>query len=363
MNQPSVHGGQVYEFARQQQLTADELFPQLLDFSASINPIPPHIDWQTLQTKTQLRLTHYPDQTGTELKQALSRRFNLPPAFISLNHGISATIHELFARLRPSTTLLLTPIYGEYFKAAQLYSQRTLEVSLNDYAPEQLAELDVFQQLPTNSVVVLVNPSTPQGQFIAPERFDKILTQIKQRQAWCIVDESFLPFMGFDNADSFRSRLAQFDHLLILQSLTKYYACPGARIGCAFTRSDTLQSMIKNVWPVSSFDEQFMLQALADEQHDHRTQQWFTSAKIEFIEDLKRLKIVDTVYKGVANFVLVKFNQPVTTLQAMLAKQSILIRSCESFGYDAYHARLAIRTSQDNRRLIKVLQTIAGQAC
>lgn len=360
----AVHGGQVYAYARQTGLPEAEALAQVLDFSASINAVTPIIDWPNLLQTAQQRLPHYPDQQAVTLKQALGARFELDADAIALTHGITAAIHDFFAAQRPAKVVLLTPLYGEYVKAAQRFAGEVIELPLQAAdSPSALLAHPTFQNLPANSWVVLVNPSTPQGHFSSPQAWWPFLSHLKTQQAGLLVDEAFLPFIGFEAKHSFRPFLTEFNNLLIFQSLTKYYTCPGARLGAVFGHPQWLQTCFDNAWPVSVFDEQYLLQALADPTLEARTQNWLHSAKPEFIAALQTLAVVEKIYPSHANYLLVKLTRPVADIQAKLQPQGMLIRDCQSFGLDACHARIAIKLPAENARLIAALRQLEEPPC
>lgn len=354
------HGGQLYAFGRETGWQETETLERVIDFSASINPIRPEIDWDELTAQARLRLSHYPDQEALRLRSALGGKFSLPAERTLLTNGISSAIMQLFAELRPATAVLFTPIYGEYQRAARRYAQKIIEIPcLSSAVLHSYETIEALDALPPNSMIVLVNPGTPSGQFLSPPQLAQLLETAKEKQAWLIVDESFLPFVGFAPELSFRQFLDDHPKLLILQSLTKYYACPGARLGAVFAHPKTLRERFPVAWPVSVFDEQYLLKALQDTAFDARTQIWLKSEKPAFAKALSALPIVEAVSPGEANFLLVRFTVPVSQIERHLHSQNRLIRDCRSFGYNEYHARIAVKLPKENQKLVEALKTLS----
>jgi threonine-phosphate decarboxylase len=354
------HGGQIYQFARSQQLPTFKALETILDFSASINPIQPQVDWQAIQQQAQVSLLHYPDSQQIALKSALAKRFVLNPAQITLTNGISSAIMSLFGALKPDKTLLLTPIYSEYQRAAETYSQHVIEIKQNLTDKILMTEqtLQQFDALTENSITVLVNPNTPEGHCRSPAELKVLLELLNKKRGWVLVDESFLPFIGFADHYSVRRQLTQFPKMIVLQSLTKYYACPGVRIGALFSADNALDHLAWPSWPLSVLDEHFILEALADSEHDDRTQQFLTQESPSFVESLKNCDCIDSVSEPSANFVFVTTTFKASELVARLAQKNILIRDCHSFGLGDYSCRIAIKSAENNQTLIQALQSI-----
>lgn len=353
--QTANHGGQVYAFAKQQQCSLSEL----IDFSASINPIQPKIDWQSLATQAQLELIHYPQEycvkSPSSLKPLIAQRFSVQTHHVFLSNGISDAIGQLLQSLAPQHGLLFTPIYSEYLHAANLYCQHTIGTQLS---PQDWLQTDAAKHLPAGSVLILVNPSTPQGTLYTTKELSELLHYCQKNSHWLMLDESFLPFISFSKQDSARQFLDSEKKLIILQSLTKFFACPGVRIGATFSNHPEFSQHLTHVWSISTLDRLWLTQAIQDTTHTEKTQQWLTTTKPRFLQQLKALPCVLRTFEGTANFILVEFNRPVEIIQKHLNAFKILIRNAESFGFSAYHARIAIKTSHDNQQLIAALEQL-----
>ncbi|QKI89030.1 pyridoxal phosphate-dependent aminotransferase [Thiomicrorhabdus xiamenensis] len=354
IEQPSCeHGGQVFAFAEHNVLALD----QVLDFSASINPQTPKIDWERLQQQAQSELLHYPperDNSLSPLQPLLAERFSLEVEQIFLSNGATQAIHQLFASLRPQHSVLFTPIYGEYQRAAQVYSKEVIEYRC---CPSQWNKDSM--PLPQNGLVVIVNPGTPQGTYLPPDKLLPLLEDAHRKNSWLLVDESFLPFIGFATELSLRQWLRRYPKLIVIQSLTKFYACPGVRIGALFSGSAQTKAFLPQLWPISSLDRLWLSQALQDPGHIFTTRHWLETVKPVFLQKLAQLSIVDKLYPGDVNFVLLRFTLPVSRVQQYLATEGILIRPVQSFGFSEYHARLAIKSPPDNIRLLKALNALS----
>ena len=370
MSNQVKHGGQVYQFARTQSMPLPDSLQSVLDFSASINPIQPEIDWQQLSQAAQITVPHYPDQQQVTLKQAIGETFQLEANQITLTNGISSAIMSLFAQLKPDISLLFTPIYSEYQRAASLHSQQVIEVPQNELQTDSLDS--VFSKLTEKSVMVLVNPNTPQGLYQSLECLEPLIRAAIAHNCWLFIDESFLPFISLANKASVRCLLRQpvAKKWIVLQSLTKYYACPGVRIGALFSAPNALNELGElsesehwqwPSWPISVLDEQFLLQALKDENLSLKTADFLNKERPLFIEKLSECDLIQSVESGLANFLLVKTTLPVSVLQQALQDHHILIRDCQSFGLSEHDCRIAIKTHEQNQQLIIALEKVSNK--
>lgn len=341
------HGGQVFAFAKQH----DIALTSIVDFSANINPNVPNINWQKLTLDAQQELIHYPPEVNSQadspLKPLIAKVFALNQQHILLGNGISEMIHQIFQVLQPTNTFVFAPAYSEYLKAAKCGHLVSLKNGIQD-----LAELKALQK---NDVIVLVNPSTPQGQFFSPESLKPLLTLAHQKRAWLLIDESFLPFISLEINQSVRQWLEDYPHLMILQSLTKFYACPGIRIGAVFCSHPRFTHKLSWIWNLSTLDRLWLTQALQDPHHLAKTDAWLQQEKEGFVKNLQMLSMVAKVHSTAVNFVQVTFNRPVKILQeqllAITKTRPILIRQLA----DPFQARLAIKSAENNTYLIDQL--------
>src|SRR5512141_928266 len=96
------HGGNVFAVARQLGVAPEEI----LDFSASINPLGPPPGVREAVAAAFDRLVHYPDSDCTELAAALARHHGVDPGNVCVANGSTELIF-LLPRLAPAGRALL----------------------------------------------------------------------------------------------------------------------------------------------------------------------------------------------------------------------------------------------------------------
>ncbi|WP_243830899.1 aminotransferase class I/II-fold pyridoxal phosphate-dependent enzyme [Thiosulfatimonas sediminis] len=349
---PIEHGGQSFAFAQSHELCIS----QVHDFSASINPLQPQIDWQQLSHDAQQQIPHYPEEfnarSHSTLLPFLAKTFDLPQAHITLCNGISQAIWQLFATLPISEIFLFSPIYAEYQNAAQQNAAGYTKI--HSTPKEWLKNKPTMAKY---SVVVLVNPSTPQGSFLTVEELQPLLKFCAQQESWLLIDESFLPFITLDKAHSLRQFVDAYPQLIVLQSLSKFYACPGVRIGALFSRAKQVKNL-PDIWTISTLDRLYLQQALQDDEHPSKTHLWLKNSKQDFYNSLSQLHCVHHMEESHVNFILLAFDRPVADVQRHLDAYHILIRPASSFGFASNYARLAIRLPEENQQLLDALQAL-----
>src|SRR5215208_1245497 len=123
------HGGNVYAAARALRKRVGDL----VDFSASINPLGPSPGAIHAITHAEPLLRHYPDPDCRELRQRLASRWRCAADRIVVGNGSIELIHLLPAALQLRHLLVIGPTFSEY-AASMTKSGRRVSLVLADRA-------------------------------------------------------------------------------------------------------------------------------------------------------------------------------------------------------------------------------------
>jgi threonine-phosphate decarboxylase len=305
----------------------------VLDFSASVNPFPPKIDWH----RDSVDLSCYPDDSYTELKERIGQVFHRDPVEICVGNG-SIEIIRVFCSVmlgRPKGTgrfFIDPPTFGEYELSALLAgAERTMD-------PEEA------------EVQFVCNPNNPTGALRSRENLLAELETVKRQKGILFCDEAFIAL-----ADPLQSISNVRDPgLFVLHSLTKSFSVPGLRIGFGFGDPDLVEKIetTRSPWCINAYAESFALQALL-----HMDELATSRAAIASERNRLGRVITDlgfTCKPSSVNYLLVDCGKDVTSLCSGLARKNILVRDCTSFGLPTC-IRIAVRTADENSRLLEIL--------
>jgi threonine-phosphate decarboxylase len=320
-----IHGG---TGKRQREKTREIV----LDFSASVNPFPPRIDWHC----DTADLSAYPDDTYSGLKERIGEVFCRDPEEICVGNG-SIEIIRVFCSVilgRGTGTrcfFIEPPTFGEYELSARLAgAERTA-------SPEKA------------DVRFVCNPNNPTGTLHHRTELLQTLETVKHnRILFC--DEAFISL-----ADPKESLVDICDpNLFVLHSLTKSFAVPGLRIGFGFGDRDLVEKIetARSPWCVNAYAEAFALEALLriDDLADSRKK--ITKERNRLVLAINSLGL--TCCPSSVNFLLVECGREVISLFEALAQKNILVRNCASFGLPTC-IRIAVRTPDENTQLLEAL--------
>lgn len=346
------HGGNLYAAKRQ---TGGKM-EALLDFSANINSLGLPDSARQAILAALPHVVHYPDPEAEDLKVAIARRFRVDKETIIVGNGAAELLYVLCHMFRPQRVLIPAPTFSEYERAARACGASVEYLYLDPAKDFSLDADKVAQRLPLVDILFLCNPNNPTGQVMPRAVMEHIIIQAEKFKVLVVVDESFLEFLPEEASLSCRSLMTRYPNLVILHSLTKFYALPGLRLGFALADSLICRMLDKgkDPWNVNSLAQAAGVAALADEEYRARSLETVATARAAFLARLSDIPGISPL-KGSANFVLVNIAGTGYTsagLRQALADEGILIRDCSNYtGLSQDYIRLAVKLPRQNETL------------
>ena len=331
------HGGQIEKFAFDLGCSVSEI----IDLSSNINFVKPqiNIDFNTLD------ISSYP--TYDKLYEKVSSNYGVKSSQIELFNGGSSAIFTLFRHLALETCTIYSPAYLEYKKAALNFGYELNTINRFENINENVKE---------NSLVIFVNPSTPDGKYYDVEEL--IQTWIK-KSCKILIDESFLDFC--DKLSSIKY-LETYDKLYILKSMTKFYSSAGIRVGTIVSTKENIEKLkeFEPMWKLSQFDSNYLQAALDDKLFKNLSKEINIKNKIELENILRNSSLIEEIFESSANYVLVKLkNLSAKEFQEKLKPYKIMVRDCSNFDYlNSSDVRIAVKSSSANEILQRALKEI-----
>ncbi len=350
----AAHGGRVYEAARRWGVAPEEV----IDFSANINPLGPPSGLLAALEKclAPVSLRSYPD--SHTFTSALVERHGVDHDEIVIGPGSAALMFATMRALRPATAVVLEPGFDEYFRACAAAEAQVTHLRLTEesnFAPD-FAELERIVETRQCDLLILNSPHNPTGRLSAREDLMGLLEVAEANDVAVLLDEAFI---DYEPQSSLIDVAAKTSRLIVLRSLTKFYAIPGLRIGYAVCSSDMAAKIRRqfDAWPVSSIALEAGRAALNEEVYERESRRVNAQAREEFADALSEIGL--SVFPSEANFLLARLPYGSgAELAGWLESSRTLIRRCDSFsGLGDAYIRLAVRSSEDNLRLVSLVET------
>ncbi|HAA27986.1 MAG TPA: threonine-phosphate decarboxylase, partial [Cyanobacteria bacterium UBA8553] len=349
MNRPT-HGGNI-AWAAALAGCAPSL---ILDFSASINPLgPPKSAIAAIESHLK-DLIAYPDPNYHQLRTALSQLHpTLTPDWILPGNGSAELLTWASRELSQlEETCLVTPAFSDYQRALRAFGAKVREYPLELQVEQGLqigrlkvegledhllysSRKELSSEVQRSDLqlshlgLLLNNPHNPTGQLFDRETIEPLLKQF----ALVVVDEAFMDFLPPLEQQSLISVVQDYDNLVILRSLTKFYSLPGLRPGYCVAHPDRLSrfQQWRDPWPVNALAAAAAIAVVQDMEFQRQTWEWLPKVRSQLFQGLASLPGLRP-YPSAANFLLVQSEQSSSQLQEKLLKHSqVLIRDCLSF--------------------------------
>ncbi|MEX2263890.1 MAG: aminotransferase class I/II-fold pyridoxal phosphate-dependent enzyme [Bryobacteraceae bacterium] len=328
----TIHGGNVFAIARERGWD----WRDVLDFSASINPLGPSPSALAAVKDSVDRIAHYPEREPDELRHALARAWEVDASQILLGNGATELLHFLARVTAHRNVTLAVPVFSEFHRAYP--HAATVPVMQPDLWPAE-------------GLLVVTQPVNPTG-YAVPFDF------LAHRTQPVIIDESFLEFTGLPSCATL---IADRPNLFVLRSLTKFYGLPGLRVGALITSPETISRLreYREPWQVNVLAERAALAALADVVHAARTVQFVCREREWLRGELAALPGAQP-QPGTANYLFVALAGSAAQLCDYLLDRKILVRNCAGWpGVAQEGVRVAVRTRPENIRLLEAWKEFA----
>ena len=350
------HGGNIYG--------ADGQPLPWLDFSANINPLGLSPQVRQAMIHSLDEVTAYPDPQGRRLRQVIGAFYHLPLENLLLGNGAAELFYCFFYAVHPKRVHLLAPCFSEYERAARAAGAQIIVKELSEDKNFQIDLAQATADLRPKDVLVLCNPNNPTGTLLSRANLLTCIQEAQKQGAWVLADESFLDFCPDANERTVKDLATRYENLCVIQSMTKFYAIPGLRLGFAVLPVPLRAHMesMKDVWSVNVLAQNAGVAALADDKYQQATRDFMATEKTFVSQKLQQFEGIK-VYPPAVNFVLFRLPVAVRNHTQAIVQQfrahGILVRDCANYqGLGAGYLRMAVRTRAENLRFFTAMKEI-----
>ncbi len=359
-----IHGGNISLASRKYHLPPHEL----LDFSANINPLGPSPKSIAAVVENLGLISSYPDPDCGELKAALAGHLGIREDLLLLGNGAAELIYLLVRVLDARKALIPVPTFCEYGLAVLSQGGEVLKVALDEKRGFRLPLDELIKSLEQADLIFICNPNNPTGRLLDGKIVENILDKACSHGVMVLMDEAFMDFIPEKGRFSVITRVGDYPNLAVLYSLTKFFGIPGLRLGAIAAPGELINRMkvAKDPWNVNVLAQVAGVAGLRDQEYMERTLQLIRQEKQFLFRELNRLPGLRPL-PGAANFFLVDLTGSGLTsgeLAELMGRRGFMVRDCTGFsGLAGRYIRLAVKTHQENIRLIHAFKSILGGIC
>ncbi len=329
----------------------------VLDFSVNLNPLgpPPAIGekWPEMFPS----IVHYPESDGTGVRQYYQTALDIQPEHLLTGNGSTELIYLVPRVFKFRRVAIISPSYHDYERASRLTGAEILRVPLSfqeNFAfpsNERLSEI-----MESVDAIWMARPNNPTGNLFPK---DDVLQLAHRFPDVCfIVDEAFIQFVSDWKSQSLLVEKPR-HNILVLHSLTKFFAIPGLRLGGLLADSAHIKrlSAAKEPWSVNAVADR-VGSLLADApDYEKTTRDHVHRERRKIFDHISRTEGI-TPCPAAANFMLCRWTRThdLDDLLAHLLLNGLYVRDCRNFpGLADNFFRLAIKAPKANDRILSLL--------
>jgi len=367
---PYQGGRPISEIARTYGLREDEI----VKLASNENPLGMSPKAHAAMLAAANDLGRYPDGSGHALKQAISRKFQVPADFITLGNG-SNDILELVAGalLGPDAESVFSQhSFAVYALATQAVGAKAVVVPATKPALGHDLAAMAAAVTPATRVVWVANPNNPTGSFLSGQALRGFIEEIPS-SVLMVLDEAYTEFLPeADRYDALRW-VESYPNLLVSRSFSKAYGMAGLRLGFGVAQPAVtdLLNRIRQPFNVSSLAQAAGEAALFDEEFLAQTADLNARGLVQLETGLSALGVPSLPSRG--NFVLARVAaSPGLTRLATpgaavgdavfgtLLKKGVITRSVSAYGLPDW-LRISVGTQVENEAFLRALGALVAE--
>lgn len=334
----------------------------IISFSANVNPLGISPMMEDALRENLRCIERYPDREYSALRRSIAEYAHCDPEQILVGNGSTELISHVIADVMPKKALILGPSYSEYEHSVSLAGGASVYFPLRERDGFSLP-IDALTEKLTDDMDLLVicNPNNPTGTLIENADMRKILDCCMEHAIFVMIDETYMEFTADPRVSSAISLTGDYNNLVVLRGVSKFFAAPGLRLGYAVTGSRRLLAEVSShsdPWTVSAFAELAGTVMFSDTDYMEKTRELIDTERkrmYALFQESKRFK----PFRPSANFMLMRIEEDGLTSNALFdrcIREGMMIRDCSTFPFlDDRFIRFCFLMPEQNDRLAGML--------
>ncbi len=358
--QNAFHGSDLEVIAKRYDLDIESIVP----YGSNVNPlgISPMARKALIDNIDAIKA--YPDRDYISLKTSICNYCGAQKDQLILGNGTSDLIRLTFETLKPKQTMIIGPTYSEYARTAKLFGSSVKNYMLKNIDDFEL-DVNLFPKALNNSIKLLIicNPNNPTGKALTTQEMKLIVNYCSKLGIFVMVDETYVEFVKDVDTISAISLVNQYDNLIVLRSVSKFFAAPGIRLGYAITSNRTFLDMNSNgniPWNINTYASVAGVM-FEDEHYINMTKSLIQTERNLVFSALSSRKTIK-VFKPASNFILIKLlkeEQTASEVFEYCIKKGLMIRDCTDYeGLGEKYIRFCFMKPEQNDIIVNTLLEI-----
>ncbi len=298
----------------------------------------------------------YPDDSMFELKDALSKKFDVQDDNIIIGAG-SDQVLEFISRalLTSDDSVLMSQVTFAMYEiyAKQMGAKIVRTPSYRHIVSEFIEAYNEHKP----KIVYICTPNNPTGDAISKEEVLAIINAVS-KESLVVVDGAYMEYAAAkDEKYKIEPKdIMEFSNVIYLGTFSKAYGLGGMRVGYGIANRELIGQLYKMRPPfnITTLSLAAAIEAIKDEEFVKESIELHTQEIKRYEEFAKKhgFKYIDSY----TNFITYLFDKTLnsTEISDKLLKEGVIIRNLASYKMNA--VRITIGTQKQNNRLFEVLE-------
>ncbi|MXP50899.1 histidinol-phosphate transaminase [Pantoea sp. SoEX] len=306
-----------------------------------------------------LKMNRYPECQPKLLVERYANYTNLYPSQIVATRGADEAIElimKIFCDPGKDFILFCPPTYGMYKVSAETIGiDYKIVPTINNW---QLNIPEISKNLVNVKVIYICNPNNPTGSLFNLKDIYHLL-EITAGKSILVIDEAYIEFCM---KATLVKLLNDYNHLIILRTLSKAFALAGLRCGFILTNKKIIDLLLKVItpYPLAIPVSDIATQALSKNNIIlmRNNVKQLNSNREWLLQKLKKCDCVEKVFLSESNYILVKFRDSLKVFKK-LWNQGIILRDQSKILGLSQCVRISIGTSKECEHVISALKNLS----
>ena len=326
----------------------------IVKLASNENPRSPAATVQRAMAAVASEVSRYPDGSGFQLKQRLSKVLKVTPSNITLGNG-SNDVLELIVRafVQPGEGVVVSAhAFAVYVLSASAAGAKLHEAPARNWGHDLDAMFDMIGG--ETRAVFIANPNNPTGTWVTSTKLQQFLDALPSHVI-AVVDEAYFEYVEEAEYPDCIEMLPIYPNLIVTRTFSKIYGLAGLRVGYAIASEQITEVMnrIRHPFNVNSIALAAAAGALDDREFVETSRTLNREQMAVLCEGFTRLGL-DWI-PSVGNFVTVDVGQPAMDVFNKMLLQGVIVRPVANYGMPN-HLRFTVGLAFENEKALHALE-------
>jgi len=299
-------------------------------------------------------MNRYPDPNQTPLKEKIAAIKGVRPEQILLGNGsdeILDMIFRVFFEPAKDNIIINVPTFGMFKVLSDINDVGCQKVKLNENF--QLDVPGILNKINKQTKAIFIcSPNNPTGNLMKKEDILKLL----KLKLIVVIDEAYIDFA---DAESWLSKLDEFNNLIVTQTFSKAYGLAGIRLGACYANSEivNLLKKIKMPYNVNVLTQKKALEYIEKEVFRAEEIKNILANKLLLKNELSSIGFVKRIYPSDSNFLLIKVDEANKRYEQLI-DMNLVVRNRTKEPLCENCLRITVGTTEENNKLMSALRLL-----